>query len=166
MKKNRGYSLIIAIIAVTIFSILLLKARIMWETVIGRDMEEELIFRGRQYVSAINLYRTKNNNLYPKKLKILYEKKFLRKLYKDPISESMEWNVVMQSTKLGKKKLLIVPKKLVKKFIGTSHIIGVISTSTKEGFREYRGKKYYNEWAFYVGEQIDKEMPELKFIKE
>ena len=72
----------------------------------------------------------------------------------------------MQSTKLGKKKLLIVPKKLVKKIIGTSHIIGVISTSTKEGFRKYRGKKYYNEWAFYVGEQIDKEMPELKFIKE
>jgi len=107
-------------------------------------MEEELIFRARQYVSAINLYRTKNNNLYPKKLKILYEKKILRKLYKDPISESMEWNVVMQSTKLGKKKLLIIPKKLVKKFIGTSHIIGVISTSTKEGFREYRGKKHFN----------------------
>lgn len=166
MKKNKGYSLIIAIIAVTIFSILLLKARIMWETVIGRDMEEELIFRARQYVSAINLYKIKNNNFYPKKLKVLYEKKFLRKLYKDPISESKEWNVVMQPTRLGKKKLLIVPKKLVKKFIGTAHIIGVISTSIKEGFREYRGKKHYNEWAFYLGEQIDKEMPELKLIKE
>jgi len=166
MKKNKGYSLIIAIIAVTIFSILLLKARIMWETVIGRDMEEELVFRARQYVSAINLYKIKNNNFYPKKLKVLYEKKFLRKLYNDPISESKEWNVIMQSTKLGKKKLLIVPKKLVKKFIGTAHIIGVISTSIKEGFREYRGKKHYNEWAFYLGEQIDKEMPELKLIKE
>jgi hypothetical protein len=166
MKKNKGYSLIIAIIAVTILSILLLKARIMWETVIGRDMEEELIFRARQYVSAINLYKIKNNNFYPKKLKVLYEKKFLRKLYKDPISESKEWNVIMQPTRLGKKKLLIVPKKLVKKIIGTAHIIGVISTSIKEGFREYRGKKHYNEWAFYLGEQIDKDMPELKLIKE
>lgn len=166
MGKNKGYSLIIAIIAVTIFSILLLKARIMWETVIERNMEEELIFRARQYVSAINLYRIKNNNFYPKKLKVLYEKKFLRRLYEDPISESKEWNVVMQSTKFGKKKLLIVPKKLVKKFIGTAQIIGVISTSIKEGFREYRGKKHYNEWAFYLGEQVDKEMPELKLIEE
>ncbi len=59
-SKEKGYSLLVAIFAVTIFSILILTARAHWETEIRRDLEAELIFRGRQYVIAIEKYMKKN----------------------------------------------------------------------------------------------------------
>ena len=156
----------IAIFAINVLAILSLKARAIWETEIQRDFEEELIFRGRQYVRAIEWYRKKNANLSPKNLKVLYEKKFLRKLYMDPMSENGEWNFVMQSLSPGKKILMIVPENMVPQFINSARIVGVSSTSNEDGFKEYRKKKKYSEWAFYVGENVDKEMPELKFINQ
>jgi len=163
-SKDQGYALLFAILAVTIFSIFLLAARELWETEITRDLENELIFRARQYVQAIQQFMKKNNNLFPQNLDILYEKKFLRKRYKDPLSEEGRWNVVMQPSTPGKKMLLIVPEELVGNHLNKARIIGVSSTSTAESFREYRKKKNYHEWAFYLGEKVESDMPELKFI--
>ena len=42
-------------------------------------------------------------------------------------------------------------------------IVGVCSGSEEEGYFIYRKKKKYSEWAIYLGEQVDKEMPELKY---
>ena len=84
----------------------------------------------------------------------------------DPMSENGEWNFVMQSLSPGKKILMIVPENMVPQFINSARIVGVSSTSNEDGFKEYRKKKKYSEWAFYVGENVDKEMPELKFINQ
>ena len=61
-----------------------------WRTVLQREKEEELIFRGQQYAQAIFLYR-KARGALPTELKQLDEKgpkneRFIRKLYKDPIT--------------------------------------------------------------------------------
>lgn len=165
-KKKAGYSLIIAIIAVNVFAVLTLMARSMWEAEIARDLEEELIFRGRQYVTAIEMYKAKHTNLFPQDLEILYAEKFLRKLYPDPMTESGEWNIVMQGTTGGKKSLLVVPPELLGKYLSKGQIIGVASTSAGEGYREYRKKKRYSEWAFYVGEDPEKDMPDMTFVGE
>ncbi|MCP4156814.1 MAG: hypothetical protein GY757_54380 [bacterium] len=163
--KN-GYALLAAIIAVHIFAILLLMLRGMWETEIQRDLEAELLFRARQYKTAIELFVKKNNNLYPRELKTLYEKRFLRKLFEDPMSEEGKWNIVMQGTTGRKKELLIVPEEMLEQYLSKARIVGVASTSPEEGFKVYRGKKRYSEWAVYVGEKPEKEMPELKFAGE
>lgn len=163
---NGGYALLAAVIAVAIFTVLLLKARTMWETEITRDLEQELLFRARQYAVAIELYKKKYTNLNPQKLDDLYEKKFLRQRFKDPMTESGTWNVVMRSGKAGKSELLLVPEEMVEQYVGRAMIIGVCSTSPEEGFMAYRKKKKYNEWAVYVGEQLDKDMPEFKFVGE
>jgi len=162
-----GYVLLTAVIAVNIFAILILKARTMWETGIRRDLEQELVFRGKQYVTAIEMYKKKHTNLPPRDLDILYEEKFLRKRFKDPMTESGTWNIVMRGGKAGARStLLIVPEELVPQYINRAMIVGVCSTSPEEGFLEYRKKKKYNEWAFYLGEQVNKEMPELKYVDE
>ncbi|MCI0470898.1 MAG: hypothetical protein L0Y73_04510 [Candidatus Aminicenantes bacterium] len=163
-KGKKGYSLIIAVIAVNVFAILLMMARSMWETEIKRDLEEELIFRARQYTTAIELYRAKNSNIFPQALEILYAEKFLRKTYPDPMTESGEWNLVMQAIGGGSKSLLIVPPQQLGVYLTRAQLIGVASSSTEEGFREYRKKKRYCEWAIYVGEDISKDMPELTFV--
>lgn len=157
-------ALLWAIIVVNIFAILALTARTMWETEIQRDNEDELLFRARQYRMAIEFYVKENNNLYPRDFDVLYEKKYLRQLFKDPMSDDGKWNYVMRGGTTGKDELLVVPEDYLAQYIDSARIVGVVSTSVEEGFREYRGKKRYSEWAVYVGEQVDKEMPELKFI--
>lgn len=166
VKSKSGYALLLAIIAINILAILSLKAKVLWDTEIMRDLEEELVFRARQYVNAIEMYRKKNANMYPKNLEVLFEKKFLRKLYKDPISETGKWNLVMQTLTPGKKVLLVVPETLLPQFINNARLVGVSSTSNEDSFRIYRGKTKYIEWAFYLGENVNKEMPELKFINQ
>lgn len=161
---RKGYALLIAIAAINIFAIMALMARSMWETEIQRDFEEELLFRARQYKTAIELYVKKNNNLFPLSFQDLYDKKFLRQLYKDPISESGKWDIVMAGVLGGKSDLLIVPKEMLEQYLNTARIMGVCSTSEQESFKIYRGKQKYCEWAVYVGEQLDKEMPKLKFV--
>lgn len=167
--KHNGYMLLVAIIAIHIFAILLLIARSIWETEVKRDLEDELIFRGRQYVTAIELFQKKNNGLPPRNLEILYEKNFLRRQFTDPMSESGEWNVLVSSGRAGDKTLIIVPPELTKSEdiinainIPTAKIVGVCSSSCDEGFKEYRKKKKYCDWAFYVGDNQEEELPPLK----
>lgn len=162
--NNNGYTLIAAIIAINIFAIFSLMAASMWQRVLDRDLEEELMFRGEQYVIAIENFRKKNANLYPKNLDVLSEKKFLRRLYEDPVSDSGEWNLVMKNKNARIKSLMIVPPYLLAKYTKSANLIGVCSSSINESYRIYRGKNRYDEWAFYFGAKKDKEMPELKFI--
>jgi hypothetical protein len=60
-----------------------------------REREAELIFRGKQYVEAIRLYKIKYGR-YPMKLKEIYEAKprVIRKPWKDPITDSENWGII------------------------------------------------------------------------
>ena len=164
-KGEFGYSLIIAIFAIAIFSIFLLLAKPLWETTIQRDLEEELIFRGKQYVRAIELF-VKEKRIYPKDLEILESEKFIRKLYKDPMTESGTWNYIMLDFSGGRRSLLLVPEEMVPAYVTRANIIGVASTSPMEGFREYRGKRLYLEWAFYIGGKDEEDMPDIRYVGE
>jgi hypothetical protein len=164
--ENKGYAILTAVLAVSIFSIMILKARNMWETEIQRDLEQELIFRARQYVTAIEIFRKKNPNMSPKSLDELYEKKCIRKRFLDPMTVDGKWNLVMRSGVPGKDKnaLMIVPEDMLPEYVRKAILIGVCSSSCEEGFMVYRKKKKYCEWAIYLGEKLDKEMPELNFV--
>jgi hypothetical protein len=164
--ENKGYAILTAVLAVAIFSVLILKARDMWETEIQRELEQELLFRARQYVIGIEMFRKKNPNTFPQSLDELFEKKCLRKRFLDPMTKEGLWNVVMRSGLPGEDKnaLLVVPEDMLPEYVTKASIIGVCSSSCEEGFLVYRKKKKYCEWAVYLGEQLDKEMPELKFV--
>jgi len=159
-----GYALITAIIAINIFAIFSLMASSMWQREIGRENENELIFRGNQYVRAITAYRKKHPNTFPPDIEILEKERFIRKLYRDPVNETGEWNYVIKSRNANNKALLIITSELLSKYAKSHNIIGVASGSPDESYMEYRGKNRYDEWAFYFGHKIDQEMPELKFI--
>ena len=48
--SNSGYTLIILLFALTVLTLGLMVAFPVWQTQIQREKEEELIFRGNQYV--------------------------------------------------------------------------------------------------------------------
>ena len=161
--RNRGYVMIVLMIAVAVLVVLMLMAVPLWQTELQREAEEELVFRARQYVTAIGLYIRQHNNLYPQNFEILHLEKLLRQLYPDPMSPDGRWDLVLQDMSGGAGKYLVVPAHLAQSYVGRAVLIGVCSTSPETSFREYRGKTKYNEWAFYYGEKENEKMPELQY---
>jgi len=95
MRKTEGYTLIILMFAIFVMSLGLMVAVPVWKTQIQREKEEELIFRGKQYVEAIRLFQIKKPGAFPRDFEELIEEKCLRKPYKDPMTKNGEWNVVL-----------------------------------------------------------------------
>ncbi|MCD4750128.1 MAG: hypothetical protein K8R59_12210 [Thermoanaerobaculales bacterium] len=60
-----------------------------------REREEELIFRGLQYVEAVRIYKIRYGR-FPMRLKEIWEAdpKVIRKKWKDPITDSENWGII------------------------------------------------------------------------
>lgn len=101
MNHPRGYILIMLMLMVTIMAIGLMVAVPVWETQIRREQEEELIFRGKQYVEAVRIYQLKNPGRFPKSLDELAEEKCLRRPFKDPLTPEGEWNIILHQEGVG-----------------------------------------------------------------
>ncbi len=97
-KREEGYVLFGIAIGLVILGISLTTAVPLWEKVVQRDREQELIFRGYQYMQAVQLYQTKFPGAFPPTVDILVEQKFLRRAYKDPFSttEDGEFRIIRQ----------------------------------------------------------------------
>ncbi len=182
MSQQKGYTLLILVFAVFMLSIGLLIAVPVWQTQIQREKEEELIFRGNQYVEAIRLFQKKNPGSLPKSFEELIEEKCLRKLYKDPMTEEGEWNIILAlggistrpehggtSAKIKREaasskpstiqKILVAPAAVLSS-IQNPQIIGVVSSSTKSSFKIYLDQETYDKWLFFYG--LDPEnLPEI-----
>jgi hypothetical protein len=163
-RQKNGYALLLAILGVTLLTIFLTVARMIWESEAQRDLEEELMFRARQYVTAIQLYLRKHNNIPPENLEILLKEKFIRQLYKDPMTASGKWDLVLRERAGSSNKILVAPLEMLVQLKTRGFMAGVCSTSPTTSFRNYRGRKKYNEWAFYIGDNPKEEMPDIEYL--
>lgn len=69
-----------------------------WKQQATREKEAELLFRGQQYVRALRLYQSKNGpGSAPTEIDALVTGKFLRKKFKDPITND-DFEVVYRAT--------------------------------------------------------------------
>jgi len=73
------------LVALAVMAVLMSVALPVWRHDAQREKEEELVFRGQQYVRAIRLFQTRNQTL-PTSFDALVQGHFLRKKYKDPIT--------------------------------------------------------------------------------
>jgi len=89
-------------IGLVIMGIFMAAAVPAWEYVIQREREEELLWRGRQYVQAIRRYQQKYPGAFPANIDVLVEEKFLRKAYKDPMNRGedgeSDWRILRQNS--------------------------------------------------------------------
>ncbi len=165
MNKKEGYILIILMIVVFIMCIGFLVAIPIWKTQMQREKEEELIFRGKQYVEAIRLYQMKYPGSFAKSLEELLEEKCLRKLYKDPMSKHGEWNIILpyggaSKRKKGSVQKIMVASQSALSSIGNPQIIGVVSSSSNKSIKIYFDQETYDKWLFFYGQDPQK-MPEI-----
>ena len=142
--SSPGFTYVGVIVLLVVISISLGVAGTYWSTIVKREKEEELLFRGNQFVKAIEAYYFQDNrSLFPASLEELLKDKrqlvprrFLRRIYPDPITGKPDWVIIKDSG--GK-------------------IIGVHSQSNgvpmkRAGFpisyQEFAAKKAYREWRF------------------
>ena len=161
VRTDKGYVLIILMMAVLVLAIGLTVAIPVYQTELQREKEAELIFRGRQYVEAVRLFQIKTPGSYPSSFKELEEKKFVRRLYKDPMTEKGEWNVVLllgqpgQSGSEGVQKVLVAPESALPS-IQNPMILGVVSSSTQKSIKLYYDQDSYDKWLFTYGQDPEK----------
>jgi type II secretory pathway pseudopilin PulG len=151
-----GYSLVMVIMAVTVLNIMLAAALPAWSEMIKRDKEEELISRGFQYAEAIRVFQ-KRFQRFPAKLDelILVKPRCIRKLWKDPMTEDGQWEVILLNqgspirpppgTSQGTPEGLNPPNQ-PKITIGP--LVGVRSRSSKHSLLQFFGHDRYDEWEF------------------
>ncbi len=166
-----GYAMAALLVSLAVMSVLMTAALPAWRHQAKREKEAELVFRGEQYVRAIRLWEMKMGpGTRPPSFDILVQQKFLRKKYKDPMTEDGEFqplfagvNLPMQPGPGGSQPGRggvggrgVQPQPMpqqpgrggIPTQMGGGGILGVVSKSKETSIRIYKGGTHYNEWNF------------------
>lgn len=164
-----GYAMAALLVMLAVMSVLMTALLPAWRFQAKREKELELIFRGEQYVKAIERYERKMGpGMRPPSIDVLVQQRFLRKKYKDPMTEDGEFQPVYigannptsptpgggrgqpgvqgptqpgpGQTSVGSGLAGVQP--------GMGGILGVVSKSKESSIRVYKGGTRYNEWRF------------------
>ena len=171
-----GYAMAALLVALGIMAVMMTVAMPVWKQAAQREKEEELVFRGQQYVHAITLFSRKYANQFPPNIDVLVRERFLRKKFKDPIT-----NTDFQPIPAGQQGTPGISAPAGQRGQrqsdtggresspgptagrgpastfgastpttggGGAGIIGVMSKSKDKSIRLYNGRSHYNEWVF------------------
>ena len=146
MNGEKGFTYPAALLMVIVVSVALTGVHQQWQTIVKRDREKELLFRGTQILEAINAYCRAGSEdacQYPRRFEDLLKdprvpgiQRHLRKLYKDPMTRDGHWGIV---------------------YDGRGNIKGVFSKSAEsplktggfpDALRSFENKAHYHEWKF------------------
>jgi type II secretory pathway pseudopilin PulG len=146
--NRKGFTYLLALMLIMVMGIMLAAVGQSWKTVMKREREEELIFRGRQYKDAITRWYTpragsgqhvatplkdlKDLLQDPRSLTIT---RYLRRLYTDPIT-GKEWNVISD------------PNRGITGVFSSSEAAPLKTGGFPDDLKELSDKKKYSEWQF------------------
>jgi hypothetical protein len=112
LTREVGFSMAVVMVFTTILLVGLSEAVVNWQKAMQREREEELIFRGKQYARAIELWQRKFPGNLPTTIDALLNTnnaRFLRKRWKDPITNSQEWRLIKLNPDGSISGLTVVP---------------------------------------------------------
>jgi len=156
------------LVSVAVMGVLMAVAMPVWRHAVTREKEAELVFRGEQYARAIGLFMRKHPGTFPPNLDVLVDQKFLRKKYKDPMTQDGEFQLLYAAQAAGGRG----PGQAGRGgtagqaqggrggvAVGTAPsqggqagarggIVGVVSKSKEASILLYKGRSHYNEWQF------------------
>lgn len=143
-RQQQGFTYLAMLIGVAMMGATLALTGTVWQTVVLREKEAELLFAGGEFRRAIKQYQA-GSGQYPRQLADLLKdprfpgaRRYLRKIYFDPITGKKEWGLVRAPD---------------------GGIMGVFSPSNdtplkQAGFalaeRDFESKIHYSEWQFIV----------------
>ncbi len=146
MNGDKGFTYPAALLLIIIVSVSLMVVQKQWSTIVQREKEKELFFRAGKIIDGIESFYQNSSAAspqYPRSLKVLLKdnrslglKRYLRKIYKDPMTQDGNWGLV---------------------YDGKGGIKGVFSQSKKEplkkgnfskNYKSFENKKKYSDWKF------------------
>ncbi len=174
LPAEDGYLMVALLVAMSVMAIMMSAALPAWHTLARREKEAELVFRGEQYSRAIGLYQRKVANAQVPSVDFLVEQRYLRKRYKDPITNDDfqllgAGNSLPGQTQQGfgsqaqtgargaasgsaAQGTRVTSVTAIAGSTGASAvvggIVGVTSKSTDKSLRLYNGRDTYNQWVF------------------
>ena len=93
--SQRGYAMAALLVSLGVMMLLMSVAMPVWRHQAQREKEAELVFRGEQYARAVNHYQRKMGpGNFPPSIDVLVQQRFLRKKYKDPMTEDGEFDII------------------------------------------------------------------------
>ena len=158
-RGDSGYAMAALLVGMAVMAVFMTVALPAWSTAAKREKEEELIFRGQQYARAITLFQRKYANTFPPNVDLLVNDRYLRKKYKDPITND-DFQVIYVNQQEGGQPGAVGTVPQIGQPIrpttqvgtgtttGLGGIVGVASKSTASSLRIYSGRSKYNEWVF------------------
>jgi len=145
---ERGYIMVVLLVSMGVTAVWMAAALPSWRQQAQREKEAELVYRGEQYARAIALYMRKNNGSLPPNIDLLISQRYLRKKYKDPITDD-DFQIVgglMPGQASAAPPQSGVPG--APQNPGQSGISGVRSKSQASSIRTYFNQTTYAQWAF------------------
>jgi len=142
IRENKGFTYLALLLMIVVMGVVQGAATEVWHTSVQREKERELLFIGNQFRLAIGKYYASHAG-FPHNLQDLLKdpqyastQRYLRRLYRDPMTGTNEWGVIRQAD---------------------GGIIGVHSLSEMEpikiaGFgvagNTFNGAVKYSQWVF------------------
>jgi len=150
------------LVGLAVMAILMTVAMPVWKQTVQREKEEELVFRGEQYAHAIGMFQRKSANNYPPNLDVLVQQKFIRRKYKDPVTNddfvpiAQQAQAAQRGAQPGQAQQgqgrgqtgAAAPSGAPQNGTPAGGVMGVTSKSADTSIRLYKGRSHYNEWAF------------------
>jgi type II secretory pathway pseudopilin PulG len=163
----------VLLISMSVMAIMMTAVLPTWKQLSRREKEAELVFRGEQYARAIQLFQMKAGpGTLPPTIDILVEQRFLRKKFKDPITNDDFAPIVQVAGATGSATPGVAPAGrqggaaqpapaaagqrgtpgaqpgTTPGAAASGGIMGVTSKSKEQSIRLYKGRNHYNEWQF------------------
>ena len=148
--RAAGFTYISVLVIVAFMGVALALVGEAWNTAATRDREAELLFVGNQFRRAIGLYYVNSPGVpqYPRQLSDLIKdsrtpavRRYLRKLYPDPITGSAEWGVVKS------------PDGGIMGVFSQSEALPLKGANFRVRDRGFESKSKYSEWQFIFVQQ-------------
>jgi len=156
LHRQVGFSYISALILVAVIGITLTTGSRYWSTIMKRERETELLFRGNQIYKAIeSYYKTVPEGKiaqYPSSFKDLLKdpryltpRRHLRRLYKDPMTQDGQWGIIMTSN--GR----------LKGVFSKSKEFPLKSGNFPSIYEDFEKAQTYSDWKFVFTPEKDKQ---------
>jgi type II secretory pathway pseudopilin PulG len=143
--NSSGFTYLAVMFSIVLIGLSLTGAVQQWKTIMQREKEAELLFRGDQIKDAVERYYRApraGTNQYPRSLEELLKdpgssatKRYLRKLYKDPITND-DWVLVKDGAGRVKGVHSRSPAEPIKK------------ANFTDEYKGFEGKTKYSDWVF------------------
>lgn len=151
--KSRGFTYLALLFIVAMMGATLALTGHLWQKTMQQEKERELLFIGNQFRRAILLYYERTPGMvkqYPKDLTDLIDdnrypstQRYLRKLYRDPITGNKEWGLIQ------------APGSGIMGVYSLSNGIPQKKRNFTEQYASFANSESYSDWQFIYRPVID-----------